>query len=424
MRHKCKNESAASRLVASAIRPSSDLTYGILARRFRIAAAITRWLRRYLSSDAAIAFCFAVLWQALMTLLGVILSPDRSGFLDHMIQWDAHWYLNILNERYQINPASAAFYPLFPLIVGMLSTISFQRISYSYLGLSVNTVSLALAIAALLAISRMFEIRSFRYVTIASFLAAPAAVFMHLFYTEAVFAALGFWAYAFAIQRRWLLASVTLAFLTATRLPSVLFVGLCGLEYLRAYDWNIRRAINHNFTYFLLAPLGFVLYGLYLFAVRGNFFAMFSAYKLTRAWAYLSFEPNFIYSIFKSARETGRAIIGKREFDNDIIVNYAIPLFCIAILLGGSVYLLCIYRGKGIPLGIFGLCSIVFFTVNNSLLAVHRYLLPCLGIYIALALIYANYRRKRVLVISLGLAMITTQAILIHMLFVTKDFIG
>jgi hypothetical protein len=359
-----------------------------------------------------------------MTLLGAILLPDRSEFLDHTMQWDAHWYLNILRERYLIDPLSAAFYPLFPLIVGMLSAMTCHSVPYSQLGLLVNTLSLGFALTALLAISREFGIQNFRYVTVALFLAAPAAIFTHLFYSEAVFVAIGFWAYALALQRRWGLVAITLAFLTATRLPSLLFLGLCGLEYLRAYNWNIRKAINRSLAYFFLAPAGFVLYGLYLFTVRGNFFAMFSAYKAPNAWAYLSFEPNFFYTIFRAARETGRAVLGMRIFDNDLIVNYAIPLLCLAILLGCSVYLLHTYRGKGVPLGIFGLYSIVFVTVNNTLLAVHRYLLPCLGIYIALALIYADYRRLKVLVIGIGLTMLAAQAILIYTLFVTKDFAG
>lgn len=366
----------------------------------------------------------AVVWQALMTLLGAILLRDRPGFLDHTIQWDAHWYLNILQERYLADPASAAFYPLFPLIVGMLSATTLHSVSYAYLGLLVNTVALAFAIAALLRIASEFGTGNFRYLAVTLFLAAPAALFMHLFYTEAVFTALGFWAYAFALQRRWLPATLTLAFLTATRLPALLFVGLCGLEYLRAYDWNLRSAINRKLAYFLVAPAGFLLYGLYLLAVRGNFFAMFAAYKSTRAWDYLSFEPNFLYTIFRAARETGRAVVGNRKLDNDIVVNYAIPLLCLAILFACSVYMLYAYRGKGVPLGVFGLCSIVFFTLNNSLLAAHRYSLPCLSIYIVLTLVYAKYRKARVLVVSVGLAMVAAQATLIHMLFVTKDFIG
>lgn len=64
------------------------------------------------------------------------------------------------------------------------------------------------------------------------------------------------------------------------------------------------------------------------------------------------------------------------------------------------------------------------FTINNSFVAVHRYSLPCLGIYIALGLIYAHYRKRRLLVLGSGLAMLAAQAVIIHLLFVTKDFAG
>ena len=36
------------------------------------------------------------------------------------------------------------------------------------------------------------------------FRSAPAAFFLHSFYSEAVFCALGFWAYLFALRRQWL----------------------------------------------------------------------------------------------------------------------------------------------------------------------------------------------------------------------------
>jgi hypothetical protein len=365
-----------------------------------------------------------VLWQALMTFLGAIGGRDPSGILDHMMQWDAHWYVNIIKEHYVIDPASPAFYPLFPIVIGGLSSATFHCIPYSFLGLFVNTVALGFAVRALLMISREFGIQKCRYVAVALFLTAPAAIFMHLFYTEAIFIALGFSAYAFALRGRWLPMAVALALLTAARLPALLFVGLCGLEYLRAYNWNIKEAVNRNLAYFLLAPTGFLLYGLYLLAVRGDCFAMFNAYKSTKAWDYLSFKPNFFFTIFCAARETVRATVGGRPWNKDITVNYAIPLVCLALLFGCSIYLLHTYRGKGVPLGVFGLCSLVFFTVNNSLLAVHRYSLPCLTIYVALALIYADRRRGKVLVLGSGIVMLTAQVIIVHLLLVTNDFAG
>jgi hypothetical protein len=151
---------------------------------------------------------------------------------------------------------------------------------------------------------------------------------------------------------------------------------------------------------------------------------MFSAYKSTNAWDYLTFKPNFFYTIFCSARETIRAMVGWRPWDKDITVNYAIPLVCLALLLGCSIYLLYTYRGKGVPLGVFGLCSLVFFSVNSTLLAVHRYSLPCLTIYIALTLIYANRRRGKMIAVGCGIVMLAAQSVIVHLLLVTNDFAG
>jgi hypothetical protein len=82
------------------------------------------------------------------------------------------------------------------------------------------------------------------------------------------------------------------------------------------------------------------------------------------------------------------------------------------------------YRGKGIPLGVFGIVSIVHFTLINSVVAVHRYTLPCLTIYIALAVLYAYHPRLRVVVIITGLTMVSVQGYLVWMCFGARDFAG
>ena len=100
--------------------------------------------------------------------------------------------------------------------------------------------------------------------------------------------------------------------LTAARLPSILFVALCGLEYLRAYTWNIKQAINKKFLWFLLAPLGLIVYVLYLAVVRGDFFAMLHAYSTTNDWTYQVFNPN----IFDTLHETVLKIASALTRDN------------------------------------------------------------------------------------------------------------
>lgn len=384
-------------------------------------------IKKVLKKDIAIALIIALVWQIVMTIIGNLLLPDQAstGFLHHTTLWDSGWYLNVINEHYTLNAASPAFYPLFPLTVDLLATITFHIFDYPLVGLFLNTTALAFAIMGLFAIAKHFNIKAnARYVCVALFFLSPSAFFLHQFYGEAIFAAIGFWAYAFTLQKKWLYVGILLAFLTASRLPSLLFIGLCGLEYLRSYDWSVRKAFNPKLLYFLLAPFGFIAYGLYLLTVRGDFFAMFSAYKATTDWIYQSFNPNFLYTIAHSSYEVLLGLFGRLPLNSNLLVSNAIPLFSLVVLLVTSLYLVFWYRGKGMPLGITGLVSIVFFTLNNNLISVHRYTLPCLGIYIGMTLIYLHHRKLRPFIIMTALASFSIQILLIVWLYTTDKFVG
>ena len=384
-------------------------------------------LKALLKNDFFIGVAIALLWQLIMTLIGHLLFPDPDGknMLHHMMRWDGGWYLIIIQDHYIQNAASAAFYPLFPVTVGLLSIVTFGFFNYSFIALTLNTISLGFAIAGLLVIARHFGVTSkLRYLCVALFLLSPAAFFLHQFYGEALFVAIAFWAYAFALKRQWLFVGILLAALTAARLPALLFIGLCALEYLRAYDWSIKKALNRNASPFLLVPLGFITYGLYLLAARGDFFAMFNAYKATTDWAYHTFNPNFIYTIAHGAYEVILALVGVLPLTSLMVTNIIIPLISLILLGICSLYLIVRHRGIGIPLGIFGLVSIIFFTLNNNLVSIHRYTLPCLGIYIALTLIYSTHRKLRPLVLAIAILTAGIQTLLIYWLYTTDKFVG
>ena len=209
---------------------------------------------------------------------------------------------------------------------------------------------------------------------------------MHTFYSEALFIALAFWAYAFALERKWWAVGVLLAALTATRLPSLLFVALCGLEFLRVYDWNIKKVLNKNILWFLLAPIGFIAYGLYLLVVRGDFLAMFHAYTATNDWTYHHFNLNIFATLYETVIFIISSIASLRP-TYEAFINYGLPLASLALVLASSVYILYRLRSRGIPLFIFGILSLVMFTVNSNVVSVHRYALACICLYIAVALL-------------------------------------
>ncbi|MBL8160199.1 hypothetical protein JNJ66_07140 [Candidatus Saccharibacteria bacterium] len=391
---------------------------------------------RFFASDGGKAVMLAVGWQLMMTVMGIIFdstlnnifqrpaSPEPHGMLGHTLRWDAGWYQAIVHGAYA-DPASASpvFYPLFPLMVWLLDGLSFGLLGEPLSALIINTAATACIILALARIAEHFVGRKHRWWLPAIFLTSPAAIFLHFFYTEAIFCAVGFWAYLFALQRRWWAMGLALAVLTAVRLPAILFVALCGLEFIRAYGWNIRQTLNRNLLWFLLAPLGFVLYGLYLQLVRGDFLLMLHAYKLTDDWPYQVFNPNIFELYRETARRVRDALLTPVPFDEGIFVNLLLPMIGLMVLFAAAVYSLWYKRKAGIPLAVFGILAMVMFSLNSNLISVNRYLLPCIVIYIAI--LHLSLRRGWLRPVTYGCIYvgILLQAYL-YILFVNNYFAG
>ena len=382
-------------------------------------------VKKFLKTDFGIALLITILWKITILIIGYLVDHSLNGsvgLLDHTNKWDAGWYLSIVNNHYTSNAASAAFYPLFPSLVGLINFITFGIFDLLFTGQIVNTVAVWLAITALIKLGREFLEPNKRFWLVALFLSAPAAFFMHAFYSESIFIALSFWAYLFAIKHKWKFVGILLAILTAARLPSLLIILLCGLEFMRTYEWNIKKIFNKKLLYFTLAPIGFLIYGIYLSIVRGDFFVMFSAYKATNDWTYQIFDINFIKTIARACFQIFRSVIGLRPVDNDILVNHALPIVCLLILAISSLYLIFKFKNKYIPLGIFGLAAIVMFTLNSNVVSAHRYVLPCLTTYIAIALLIKG-KFKNIILIAICLVSVTIQ-LLLYFNFISNIFAG
>lgn len=378
----------------------------------------------FFKTDWGIALAISLVWQIGLTLLGWALTPHL-GVLGHMVNWDAGWYHHIIEHSYTTtgSPAAPAFYPLFPMIISVLTTITFGAIPLTLLALVVNTVALWFAITGLVRIVRHFTTHKLApYIAVLGLLTFPSAFFMHVFYSEALFIALAVWTYYFTLKRSWWKMAILLAALTATRLPSLLVIGLCGLEYLRAYSWNIKKAFNKNLLWFLLAPVGFISYGLYLLAIRGDFLAMFHAYDATNDWIYQEFNINIFSTLAASASHVVTSLL-EGTLNYEIFINNALPLASLLAILLSSLYLLYHFKHKAIPLASFGIVSIVFFTLNSNIVSVHRYTLAVFVIYVAVAALGIRYKPLRWIIFFGCLASLVVQLFL-YMKFINGMFGG
>lgn len=362
----------------------------------------------------------ALVWQLLMTITGIALEYNFTNLdpaaitpLSHMTHWDGGWFEAIIaHNAYATVPGAPAFYPLFPLSVIIVQAITLNMLSIPAAALIVNTLMLWLAIVALARIAEHFGAGKYKWLAVALFLTAPTAIFLHFVYAEAIFCALAFWAYLFALRRQWLPMATALTLLMVVKIPALLVIGLCALEFWRAHDWSFKKIFNRNIFYFAVVPTGFVAYGLYLRQITGDFLMMFHAYDLTTDWQYHVFSPNFLLPIISATKTVILAALGRaQDYYGFVFIGSLLPLAGLTLLGLASLYALIRVRGKAVPLGIAGLVSIVFLTINSNVVSVHRYVLSCLILYLMPVLFIQKYPRfyrwaYPVMVVGIGLQMI------------------
>jgi hypothetical protein len=292
--------------------------------------------------------------------------------------------------------------------------------SIPVIALLINTLCVTGAVYFLKKISSIVIPKVNPWIAPVVFLLSPAAIFMHEFYTEALLCVVGFAAYYFALQKKWLVTCLILAAATGIKLAALLFIGLCFLEYLKSHNWNLKQSIkDKRLLYFFITPLGLLAYSVFLYLARNDALAMFHSID---AWAYHQFNPNILHTIASSAHHVLQATSSTVSLDNIMLVNFILPLISIAATLVASIYAIC--RLKNVPLGVFGFVSIVFFTLNNNLVSVHRYLLPIFVVYVVIAHMLHNGRATtRTLLWICVYGGVLMQSVLI-ILFSTYNFAG
>lgn len=329
-----------------------------------------------LNRDWKIAIITALVFQVILAIAGLIVAKISDvELINYNYNWDSSWYGNIVANWYvgeAAAPHSMVFYPLFPLVITILKFCTFNLIPVQILGTIVNTVCLVFIVYFIRKICQaLFPKRTKLPIWVTVLLLTfHSAFFLHCFYSETLLLAIGLGAYYFAIKRRWALMGILLAFATAIRLPGLLFVGLCGLEFMRAYDYKIKKIFNKNLWWFLLAPLGIVGYMVYLWVICGDPLAMFHAYEGS-VWTYhvlnfnifevyIRYIQNF-FNIFINGSKAGA------------IIDYGIPLYSMSMILITSLYALFTKKKQLYPLAIFGLAAIVMFSLNSNLVSTNRY---------------------------------------------------
>jgi Gpi18-like mannosyltransferase len=229
--------------------------------------------------DIVWLFLVTRLLLVLVTYFGyILLTADKYSstlitpgtFLSFWNNWDATRYISIAQYGYK-TPFDFAFFPLFPLLTGILST-PLGGWSYLLVGMLVSNGALlgTLFVLYQLAVDNAGEEvarRSLLYLCI-----FPTAFFFFAAYNETLFLLLVTGAFLAMRRQRWWLVGLLGGLAALTRSAGLLLVAPYLYELWQARD-NISgrwRALISGIGPILLIPLGTCIYSFYCWKMTGN----------------------------------------------------------------------------------------------------------------------------------------------------------
>ena len=184
-------------------------------------------------------------------------TRDAGFLIDVWARWDSVWFLRIAQDGYGgTEEAAAAFYPLYPLLVGGLG-----RVLLGHYVLAGVIVSLAACLGAFVLLYRLAAPRlgdQGARRTVLYLAVFPFAIFLGAVYSESLFLVATLGAFALAERGSFLGAGVTAGLAWLTR-P----LGIALLPALALLAWRSPRR-GQALLQLLAAPALFALYPLYL----------------------------------------------------------------------------------------------------------------------------------------------------------------
>jgi hypothetical protein len=218
-------------------------------------------------------------WIISRTLLAIVamwlMASQHIGFEKLVMRWDTQYFARIATTGYA-EPNLVAFFPGLPLL---LRGLSWTGLSSAVLGVVLALVASAIAATALY--------RLVGPMGACLWLIAPTAVFTVVPYTEAFFAAAGFWAWERARSNHWLAAGLLCGVACLFRVSGLFLLGGLGLLALsQVWDsFKKRKQTARDLALQLTSRIGWLLIPiavlvaiwLYFHAVTGSWNAWFEA---------------------------------------------------------------------------------------------------------------------------------------------------
>ncbi len=154
-------------------------------------------------------------------------TADPANPLSFIANWDGPDYLNI--AKYGYNSASANFFPLYPLLIHIVTYLSGSLLDLLDSAILISWLAMIGAIYFYIRLSKQLlklanneeALRALLF-----FVLFPTAVFLMATYTEALFSLLALAAIYYALNKRYIISGIFLAFATATHITGLFVLAL------------------------------------------------------------------------------------------------------------------------------------------------------------------------------------------------------
>jgi len=352
----------------------------------------------------SIAFIITRLMVVVVTYFSMVLIPvlpgadhwrynPRNVIPDGLIRWDSNWYISIVNNGYSLK--TTAFFPLYPLLIRLVSSLK-GNVWTS--GLWISNISFLIALFYLYVIAKKEFDDDTASRTVFYIAAAPAAFFFSTVYTESVF--LLFLAACFYYSRngKWLLAAITGALASATRLTGVLAASFILFEALWQQGvrfvpkpWSLQAQINiltdgmhtlpkawKGILASIFSTSGLIAYMVFLYQKFGDPLAFLRAENSWNKKISWDWPVRLIQNTINFHRLKGNILYGGidnlEHLMDPIILLVFVPLVIIVFLK---------FRPS---FGLFTLLSFLLPLISSSPVSMRRYVLALIPCYLLLAL--------------------------------------
>lgn len=315
----------------------------------------------------------------------------------HLLNFDGVHYQKIAQYGYNLK-FSTAFFPLYPLLIKGISSISFGFFSLPQSALFTSFICFIASVCLLYRLTKSNKV-------VLSLLLFPLSFFFLAGYTESLFLFLSLLTYLLFKKKKYFWTGVVGYFTTLTRFYGILFFGFLFLEYF----FSLPKKKRFNLKAYLpalpllLIPLGLVTYMVYLHFTFGDPLQFIHALELWQK-SKVTFPLQTLYRYARMLLTVSPSI-----------VQYWVAFFEVAFFGFGLWVSLKLWLKKKYSYSLYLLAATLVPSFTGTLQSLPRYLVTIFPLYIFLANIKKG---RRAYLIASGILQIVLLFLFLNTIFV------